>query len=520
MRFTRREALKLGLAATVSAPLGATGCSLDVSFSGDEQIGKLLSSDARLPEAFTIPLRTPPVLQPVRSDDEADYYELAQRVGEIEILPGLKTAVWGYDGIFPGPTIEARSGRRVSVRIRNELPVPTVTHLHGGVTPPESDGYPTDLVLPVNGGFGVHEHDGAAVGTVSEGEKEYIYPLEQRAATLWYHDHRMDFTGPQVWAGLAGFFIVRDDEEGALPLPKGERDIPLMIADRSFDAGGALIYPARDRSLAGEPGVTDDFMEGVLGDTILVNGVPWPYLDVAAARYRFRILNASNARRYELELDPAPDGDAPLIQIGSDGGLLDAPVALERLPISPAERYDVVIDFSGYPVGSRVTLRNRVDGGPAEVMEFRVAHEALDDSSVPERLAEIERLDPDDASETRPFRFHRGSVRGHRGWLVNDEPFDPERIDARVPLGATEIWEIRGNTHHPFHIHLAHFQILERNGREPSAHDTGWKDTVNLDDGDEVRVIARFDGYRGKYVFHCHNLEHEDMMMMANFEVI
>jgi spore coat protein A len=445
---------------------------------------------------------------------------MTQQVAQAEILPGLRTAIWGYNGMFPGPTIEARRGRRIIVRLRNELPAPTVMHLHGGVTPPASDGYPIDFLMPAGGRSGDHRHRGEASGTVSQGEKDYVYPLEQRAATLWYHDHRMDFTGPQVYRGLAGFLIVRDEEDDALPLPKGERDIPLMIADRSFAADGELLYPSLDSSLLGEPGVERDFMEGVLGDTILVNGAPWPYLDVAAARYRFRMLNASNARRYELELDPPPDGNEAFIQVGSDGGLLAAPVTHRRLPISPAERYDVVIDFEQYPVGSRVTLRNRAGDDPAEVMQFRVTRAETDDSSVPARLSDIEHLDPGDASETRRVRFHRGNVRGHRGWLINDEPFDPDRVFARPRLGETEIWELRGNTHHPIHLHLVHFQVLSRNGRSPAPHDAGWKDTVNLDEGQQVRVIARFDGYRGKYVFHCHNLEHEDMMMMGNFEVI
>jgi spore coat protein A, manganese oxidase len=264
---TRKEFLKLGLAGSVALalPFGSSGCS-----SGD-QTGTLLRSSATLPEPFSVPLPVPPVLEPVRTDANTDYYELRQRKGQAEILPGLDTTVWGYDGIFPGPTIEARRGRRVVVHQRNELPVPTVVHLHGGVTPPESDGYPTDLILPTDGSFDGHEgHGGIPMGRVDRGTKEYTYPNEQRAATLWYHDHRMDFTGPQLYKGLAGFHIVRDEVEDDLPLPKGEKDVPLMICDRAFDEDGSFLYPSVDPSLRDEPGVYDDFMEGVLADTILV----------------------------------------------------------------------------------------------------------------------------------------------------------------------------------------------------------------------------------------------------------
>jgi spore coat protein A, manganese oxidase len=266
-RPTRKEFLKLGLAGSVALalPFGSSGCS-----SGD-QTGTLLRSSAPLPEPFSVPLPVPPVLEPMHADANADYYELTQKEVRAKILPGLDTTVWGYDGIFPGPTIEAQSGRQVVVHQRNELPVPTVVHLHGGVTPPESDGYPTDLILPTDGSFDGHEdHGSILMGGVDRGTKEYVYPMDQPAATLWYHDHRKDFTGPQVYKGLSGFHIVRDEVEDDLPLPKGEKDVPLMICDRAFDEDGSFLYPSVDPSLRDEPGVYDDFMEGVLADTILV----------------------------------------------------------------------------------------------------------------------------------------------------------------------------------------------------------------------------------------------------------
>src|SRR5215213_6073008 len=530
MALTRKEFLKRGL-------VGGAGLALSSGVSSpwgraNRTTGNLLHSKAQLPKPFMNPLFVPPVLKPVRTDSWArgarsstDYYEITQKVGRVEILPGLQTEIWGYDGIFPGPTLESRTGRMTIVRQRNELPVPVSTHLHGGRTPPGSDGYPTDSIPPKNM---AHGHSRSGHGSTgmdgSRHSKDYIYPLEQRAATLWYHDHRMEFTGPQVWRGLAGFHIIRDEEDDALPLPKGEKDVPLMICDRSFDENGSFLYPSLDRSLQGKAGVEGDYMEGVLGDTILVNGVPWPFMEVSNTRYRFRILNASNARRYRLALEPEPSDGLPFVQVGSDGGLLGAPIPHRTIPIAPAERFDVVIDFSKYPVGTKVTLKNRLGyGTTSQVMRFHVVRKEKERSAVPKRLSdmgEFEALGESGPRRTRKFYFTRAAHNGHEVWAINYKVFDPSRIDARPKLGSTEIWEFYTDVHHPVHLHLVQFKVLSRNGRRPLPKDAGWKDTVDVLPGQVVRVISRFDGYRGKYVFHCHNLEHEDMMMMANFGVV
>ncbi|GAA1869586.1 multicopper oxidase family protein [Asanoa iriomotensis] len=507
-RLSRRALLGGAVGAAVA---GTVGVPLVSGLAGSSSTGTLLTSRVPLPRPFTAPLPVPPVLAPVRADADTDFYEIVQRPATVEILPGVPTTIWGYNGIFPGPTLVSRSGRTTIVRHRNELPVPVVVHLHGGHTPPQHDGYPTDLILPTGTLTGHPDPS----GVVARGQRDYEYPLLQRAATLWYHDHRMDFTGPAVWRGLAGFHLVHDSEEDTLPLPRGELDLPLMIADRSFDADGSLRYPSLDPTLLHRPGVQEPYHAGVLGDVILVNGAPWPIADVPAVRHRLRLLNASNARRYRLSLDPPPPGGGALVQIGADGGLLDRPVVHDTIEIAPAQRYDVIVDFGRYRTGQEVTLVNGFGSGTAaRVMRFRIGARVPDDTAIPERLSETVPLRRLDAVVTRTMVFQSTGA----GWTINGQPFDPQHADVRPQLGSVEIWRLISDFHHPVHLHLSAFQVLSRGTGGPGPYDHGWKDTVDLRPAEEVSVIVRFERYAGRYVFHCHNLEHEDMMMMGNFQ--
>ncbi|MER6300725.1 multicopper oxidase family protein [Kitasatospora sp. NPDC001539] len=525
--------------------------------------GAELRSEVPLPPAHQVPLPLPAVLSPVATSGGADRYEITQRQVTAEILPGVRTPLWTYGGTFPGPTIEARRGRPVIVTHRNELPVPTVVHLHGGRTPADSDGYPTDLVLPTGWpapATGSQSMPGMAAmpgmpgtatmsampgmpgmpgmagmpGTPGGGRmddpravtttltREYTFPNDQRPTMLWYHDHRMDFTAPAVWRGLAGLHVVRDDAEQSLGLPAGERELPLVITDRAFAADGTLQYPSLDPELRSRPGVTEPHLAGVLGDVILVNGAPWPVREVDAARYRLRLLNASNARHYELEALCEDGRRLDLVQIGADQGLLAAPVTHRFLPIAPAERYDVVVDFAGLPPGSLVRIRNRLGTARTrDVLAFRVARTARDDSRIPAALAaDLPDWRRQDAVRVRDFAFRAGRMDGGHGWLIGGRPFDPARSDVTVGLGDVEVWRLIADVHHPVHLHLVGFRILSRGGKPPLPHDAGLKDTVSLRPGESAEIITRFDGYRGRYLFHCHNAEHEDMGMMANLEVI
>ncbi|WP_066359868.1 multicopper oxidase family protein [Herbidospora mongoliensis] len=461
----------------------AAGCGAEIS-------GERLTSRLPLPPKFARPLALPRTAKP----ESPGRYVITQRAAKVEIIPGTTTEIWGYDGTFPGPTFDLSRGDLTVVTIRNDLTVPTSTHLHGGVTPADSDGHPTDLVV---GSTRPHHHEGF---TLHDRTRDYVYPLDQQAATLWYHDHRMDFTGPQVYRGLAGFFLIRDDEEARLGLPEGDRELPLMICDRSFEADGSFRYPALDPSLLLRHGVRQAYMEGVEGDVVLVNGVPWPYGEVEAVRYRLRLLNASNARRYRLALRPG----GSFTQIGSDQGLLERPLQKETITIAPGERYDVIVDFAQYPIGSHVTLTDLLGG---DVMRFTVTRRARDDSRVPSRLTDPQPVDNPVAHRTFDFRVT------DRTWTINGHPYAPGRPMATPRLGTTEIWRFVSDFHHPVHVHLGRFKIL---GRE----DQGWKDTVDVRPYETVEVAVRFDGHRGRYMIHCHNLEHEDMAMMADFDVV
>ncbi len=454
------------------------------------------SSDVPVPDPDSVPvgspLRVPPVLTPSSATATDDAYVLSVGEAEIEILPGMSTRIVGFDGMTPGPTIRARAGRPVTVSLLNELPPTTlgdapgevVIHLHGGHVPASDDGFPTDTVPP---------------GT----SRIYSYPNNQLPATLWYHDHLMDFTGPHVWFGMAGLYLITDDYEEGLGLPNGAYEVPLVIQDRNFDGDGNLVYTGN--------------RNGEIGDTLLVNGTVAPYLRVADRKYRFRILNGSNARAYRIALS---NGDSFQV-LGMEGGLLPSPVAASSITLTTAERVDIVIDFSSIPVGESLVLRNLLGSGDtADILRFDVDRMETDDSQVPSVLRPIERLAVGDAVQTRSFTLSGGMMGGL--WTINGNPFDPDRVDADPKLGTVEIWEFRNATmmDHPVHIHQTLFQILEINGSPPPATHAGWKDTVNVPARGSARIIMGFPDYAGRYVFHCHVLEHEDHAMMARFDVI
>lgn len=480
--ISRRDLLKslgtLGAAGTVGVP------------------GMLLPSTAQAAVTpFTLPLRIPPVLTPSSTDATTDYYDLDIGETSAEILPGLQTQVISFNGSVPGPTIRARADRTVVMTHTNNLPDTTLggapgnvtIHLHGAHCPAGEDGYPTDYVQPGN-------------------TRSYTYPNNQLPAPLWYHDHTMDFTGPHVWYGMAGLYLMTDDYEDALNLPKGAYEVPLVIQDRNFDADGQLIYTKN--------------MNGETGDTLLVNGTIQPYFNVAKRKYRFRVYNGSNARFYRLALS---NGQSFQV-IGMEGGLLSAPVTVTSITLAPAERADLVINFGSLPVGTTVELRNTLVASTSSVykiMQFKVNRTATDTSVVPATLRPVTKFTRSQAVRTRNFTLSRSGMMGN--WLINGRVFDENRIDATPRLNDIEIWKFtnQSNMDHPIHLHDVMFQILTINGAAPAATHAGWKDTVVVPRMmGTAEIIMKFTDYTGKYPFHCHILEHEDMMMMSQFEVL
>ncbi|MDX1674414.1 MAG: multicopper oxidase domain-containing protein [Longimicrobiales bacterium] len=395
----------------------------------------------------------------------------------VDLGGGQLSTVWAYNDQFPGPTLVASQGDANTLQLVNGLAQDTITHWHGMLVDDVNDGHPRHAIAPG--------------GTFS-----YNYQVNQRATLNWYHPHPHELTGEQVAMGLAGAFIIRDTVESGLGLPAGlPYEVPLIIRDASFDKNGDMQYKPRSG--------------GFEGDTPLVNGTLDAGHAVDAAVYRFRILNGSNARIYRLALS---NGD-PFTLIGNDGGLLAASTPVSEIVLSPAERVDVLVDLTGR-AGSKVMLRDLNAGW--DLLELAVNDTVVNNMTIPGTLDAIVPLSQD--GTTREFSFDGMSK-------INGKVYDMYASEFTVKKGVTERWRFttKGNAPHPVHVHGAYFQVLSRTGGRGQLFpwEAGWKDTVLLEDGEEVDVLIRFDhsAVRGIYLIHCHKLEHEDMGMMANFTV-
>ncbi|MHC0431232.1 multicopper oxidase family protein [Streptomyces sp. O3] len=481
---TRRRVLGTGLAAT---GVGLSGASLLPVLHTQRAAAQPASSQAAAVPRFEVPMPVVPVLDPVSTWGGIDLYEVTMRTARKEILPGLQTELRTFDGQFPGPTIKARRGRPVIVHQNNHLDVDTSVHLHGGEVPPNHDGAPMDTIAPGDDRF-------------------YVYPNTQPHASLWYHDHAHHLESENVYRGLHGSYLLTDDEEEALPLPKDEYDVLIGIRDAHFNTDtGELIYQQGDRART----------------TLLVNGAPYPYFQVAARSYRLRLANHSNMCFFELRLED----DSDMVQIGSDGGLLERPHTTKSVYLSSGERADVVIDFSRYPVGTKLVLKN-TGFGPVEdigeVLRFDVVRTAEDDSSVPSVLRTLPRLPEPTAERSVTLRMDEDGRDNPKAY-VDEKVYDHERVDARVRFGASEVWTVTNANKfvpHNFHMHLVQFRVLERNGEAPGPSEQGLNDTVRLMPGDTIKVQATFDTYKGAYVYHCHMLDHSAMGMMATMKIV
>ncbi|MDG4825107.1 multicopper oxidase domain-containing protein [Asanoa sp. WMMD1127] len=434
----------------------------------------------RAVEPFSVRMPVPQVLRPQSVRGDTDFYLMTSRKARIEILPGTRTEMLTYAGMFPGPTFRVRAGRKAVVRHTNDLDMATSVHVHGGCTPASSDGFPTDTLE-------------------SGSSRNYTYPNQQRAATLWYHDHAHHMEAEHVFRGLAGVYLIEDPDEAELRLPSGDHDVPIMLRDARFDEKARLVF---------EP---HDFQNRTM---ILANGRPSPYFPVAARRYRLRFVNAANLRTFTLRLGR----DTEVAQIASDGGLLRAPAAVRSWRMTPGERVEVVVDFGRFPVGSQVFLTD-AEVGP--VLRFDVTRASADTSRVPDRLSTIPALPAATGKRRIVLSFDRSSGR----FLINGRQFDANRVDAQIKLGTTEVWTVTNDRSgfavpHNFHAHLVQFRILDRNGRPPAAGEAGVKDTVAVAPGETVRLQATFGPHTGNYVYHCHMIDHSSTGMMAQMKIV
>jgi spore coat protein A, manganese oxidase len=453
---------------------------------------------------------------------------------EIPILPGEPTRMWTFGGDYPGPTIRRPTGEPTVVDFHHRLGARAgelSVHLHGGHTPSRDDGQPGGLTRAQPRSLFCDispELSASASGNallIRPGDRRaYHYPFTEagepsRAATHWYHDHRLDNTARNNWRGLQGMWITDDAYEAGLELPSGDRELPLVISDRSFDARNQLRNPFSSSAHAPNDGTT--------GKRILVNGAVLPHHAVRAARYRLRVLNASSFRAYNLELP-----GVPIFQIGSDGGLLPLPIPRQTLLVGPGERLDLIADFS-LAAQREVVLSSvpRTDGPKSlgsipysgAIMQFRIgSRPGAGDKPLPVRLRPLPDWVTEGLAEPVSHEWRMTVGTGLRPtWLINDRTFDPAYADHRVKLGTTTAWRLINDTGvaHLLHLHHTSFVLRTRNGRPPAPWEAGLKETFFMDPGDKLEVVGRFTDFPGKYIVHCHMLDHEDHGLMSQFEL-
>ena len=400
--------------------------------------------------------------------------------------------------------------------------MPTVVHLHGGHTPAESDGYPD---RPGASGVRPAPRCRAPPSGWRDHHGQPGLPrirCDQRAATLWYHDHRMDFTGPQVWRGLAGLYVVTRRRRGRAHLPSGDRGSAVDDHGPRFDADGTFRYPSLDPELIGSAGpASARTTPGVLGDVILVNGRPWPELAVDAARYRFRLINASNARRYRLALDPPPPEGPPSSRSAPTAACSLRPVPQDRSQLAPAERFDVIVDFAGYPIGTTVTLTNALGVGSTDaVMRFRVVRPARDDSHVPGRLAELEPLAASCGRDRHGSGASPAGPATTAPWVINGCRSTRSGWTRRRSSATSR----SGDSAATCTIRCMSTSTRSRcaAGRDPWTRTVGSRLEGHRRPAppEQVEVVRPVHRLPRSVPLHCHNLEHEDMAMMSAFQTI
>ncbi|MFD3746829.1 multicopper oxidase family protein [Nocardia sp. NPDC058633] len=474
-------ALALTLVTAIVAAVAWTWADADVSTVGTTE--------------FTTPLHIPPLAASTVDAAGTRVFSLDMRTGTTEFEPGRATDTWGFNGSYLGPTLRAARGERVRVQVRNQLPEASTVHWHGMHLPAAMDGGPHQMVDP-----------GAAWAPE--------WAVDQPASTLWYHPHPHGATEDHVRRGLAGMFLIDDGPSSHLPLPSayGVDDIPVIVQDMRL----------RGTRLDGAHAIFRDI--GFLGDRTMVNGTLSPYQEVGDELVRLRLLNASTARTYTFAFD---DG-RPFAMIGSDGGLLERPATLDRIPLSPGERAEIVVRMRP---GERTVLRseklaagldfwaNRFSGGDDtfDVLELRAASTLRPSPALPQNLVPPSIPDGTDSVVERRFDLTSAGINGER--------MDLSRIDTTVTRGTTETWIVHNidGMAHNFHVHDVQFRVLDYDGAPPAPELGGAKDTIFLPPNTAATLALRFDGPADPttpYMYHCHLLWHEDVGMMGQFTVV
>ncbi len=542
-KFTRRHFLKLGAAGGLIAGAPYIVTSKKGAMLADAVLDAAIPAAHAYPNPtpFTVEMPLPPVKTTVPSLSPApvtsgfqyysqfpakEYYDVNVKEFLHSFHPSLPlNKAWGYDGVVPGPLFKGTYGKPMIVRFRNNLPATStgfgdpniIAHLHNGHSGSESDGFTGDFYP--SGTYKDHHYPHMLAG----GDPN------EALGSLWYHDHRIDFTAANTYKGLVGTFLLFDEVDSgdetdinprALRLPSGPYDVPLFLADKQFDANGALIFNQNDTN-------------GFVGDHFTVNGVIQPFFKVARRKYRLRFFNGGPSRWYGIKFS----NGMSFKLIATDGNLLDSPTTLTRFVHSPAERFDIVVDFSQIPIGTQIVLQNDIaqtsgvgPSGtlktPIQLMRFDVDRNAADSSQVPATLRTLPPIPTPTVTRNWQFNAMMGS------WTVNGRLFDLNRVDATIKRGTVEQWNLQGMGMwaHPIHIHMEEFRILPRGDAARQAIERGRKDVVQLGGGmgmmggqlapQSASIIINFRDMVGKYVMHCHNTVHEDHAMMVRYDVV
>ncbi|WP_087974981.1 multicopper oxidase family protein [Oceanobacillus rekensis] len=432
---------------------------------------------------FEQALKIPELIEPTIESDGTKHFDLTMEPGTTEFLPGKITDTWGINGSYLGPTIRVARGDNVSIDVENKLGETSTLHWHGMKLPAVMDGGPHQMI---EAGETWSPH----------------WTIDQPAATTWYHPHLHGKTGQHVYRGLAGMFIIDDEDSKKLPSNYGVDDIPLIVQDKLFTS---------DRQLSDN----NDSSYGTLGDEILVNGTHDPFLEVTASQVRFRLLNGSNARAYNFGFT---DGRSFEL-VANDAGLLNEPVTLDSFMLSPGERAEIVVQFEP---GDETILRSYsgsagIESGEFDLLKIVAASELTESSPISSELSTVPPIEVPKDAKVRQFNLTMEND-------INGKKMDMNRIDEVVPAGTTEIWEIHNfGPEHNFHIHDAAFRVLDVDGNEPKEYERGRKDTVFVPRGASVRIVVEFGDHSDTeypLMYHCHLLKHEDEGMMGQFLLV